>query len=349
MIDLGDDLPPLDEPVLDWLRRVTELAATLPDLASSDPAAHRRAARELSDRLSLDDTDPVPEGVLIDDLRVAGGGGPLRARRFRPTATTGALPTVLWLHGGGWVGGTIDEILNERVCADRARRSGVQLIALEYRLAPEHPFPAPVLDAVSALADLRARADDLGIDVDRLGIGGNSAGATIAASAALRERDAGRALRHQALEVLPAALRPIGESMQRYRRASGMERAESIVDVYRAGAPLAESSPLDAPDHSGLAPALLMVAEFDPLRDGAVAYAVRLRDAGVPVVLHIGAGHIHGSPGLTARWQGARDWRDVFARELSEAYACSPDLPPAASPAPATTPDDAAATETRRR
>lgn len=321
MIDLGDDLPPLDQPVLAWLRRTLEVSATYADPGPTGSAARRRAAREVSDLLASEFTDPAPAGVLVDEITVAGGEGPLRARRFRPAHASGPLPTMLWLHGGGWTEGTIDEILNERVCADRALRSGVQLVSLEYRLAPEHPFPAPVLDAVAALADLRAHADEWGIDIERLGVGGNSAGATIAASAALRERDAGHALHHQALEVPPAALRPFGRSMDRHRRASGMEGAEGIVEIYRAGAALADASPLDAADHRGLAPALILVAEFDPLRDGAVAYAAKLRDAGVPVVLHTGIGHVHGSPGLTARWQGARDWRDAFARELAGAYA----------------------------
>ncbi|MER7445885.1 alpha/beta hydrolase [Microbacterium sp. NPDC097977] len=332
MIDLGDDLPPLDEPVLAWLRRTLELTAALPDAGPAGSPARRRAAREVSDILAVEFTDPAPDGVRVDDLMVAGADGPLRARRFRSTAAAGPQPTMLWLHGGGWTEGTIDEVLNERICADRALRSGVQLISLDYRLAPEHPFPAPVLDAVAALADLRAHAEEWGIDPHRLGIGGNSAGATIAASAALRERDEGRPLRHQALEVPPTALRPLGESMGRYRRASGMEDAEGIVEIYRAGAPLAEASPLDAADHRHLAPALILAAEHDPLRDGAIAYTRTLQAAGVPVVLRIGAGHVHGSSGLTARWHGARVWRDVFAHEVACAYGAAVAPPDGASP-----------------
>ncbi|WP_102192415.1 alpha/beta hydrolase [Microbacterium aurantiacum] len=318
------DFPPLSAPVVDWIRRVEELSAEHPELAAADPIARRRPALRVSDLIALEFTEPAPDGVEIDDLELSGGAGPIRARRFRAADASGAAPTMLWLHGGGWVGGTIDEILNDRICADRALRSGVQIISLEYRLAPEHPFPAPVDDAVAALDALRWRAEELRIDVDRLGIGGNSAGATIAASAALRERDAGRPLHHQSLEVLPAALRTFGASMQRYRRASGMEDAERIADVYRAGAPHAVASPLDAADHRGIAPALILAAEFDPLLDGAVAYARALRESGVEVVLRIGEGHIHGSPLLTARWQGARDWRDDFAAELAAAYAPRP-------------------------
>ncbi|PRB16620.1 alpha/beta hydrolase fold domain-containing protein [Microbacterium sp. MYb62] len=320
MSDHEQGRPPLSPEIREWIRRIRELSATLADLESRDRGARRRAQRELSDLLAVEFTDPVPAGVEIDDLMVAGGAGPLRARRYRPASATGALPTMLWLHGGGWTGGTIDELLNDRLCADRALRSGVQIVALEYRLAPEHPFPAPVDDAVATLASLRERADELAVDAARLGIGGNSAGATIAATTALRQRDAGAPLHHQTLEVLPAALRLFGESMHRYLGTAEMEDVEHLAEVYRAGAPLAEASPLDAPDHRGLAPALILAAEFDPLRDGAAAYADALRVAGVPVVLRIGPGHDHASPGLTGRWQGAREWRDVFVSELADAY-----------------------------
>ena len=320
------DMLALDAPVRDWLRRIDEIVADLPEYGSPDPAAHRRAARILSDLLAAEFTDPPPAGVEAEDLQLAGLAGPLRARRFRPAGRSGPLPTMLWLHGGGWIAGTIDEVLNERTTADRALRSSVQIVSLEYRLAPEHPYPAPVDDAVAALAALRARAGELGVDPERLGIGGNSAGATVAASAALRERDAGRRLHHQALEVLPATLRSLAGLSERRRRASGMDGAELLAEIYRAGAPLAECSPLDAADHRGLAPALILAAEFDPLRDGAVAYARTLEDAEVPVTLRIGAGHVHGSPGLTA-WQGARDWRDVFVAEVAAAYASEPPHP----------------------
>ncbi|RBO72975.1 alpha/beta hydrolase, partial [Microbacterium sp. H6] len=128
--------PPLGPEIREWIQRIGELSAALPDLESREMAARRRAQRELSDRLAVEFTAPVPAEVEIDDLVVSGGAGPLRARRFRPTSAIGAMPTMLWLHGGGWTGGTIDEILNDRLCADRALRSGVQIVALEYRLAP---------------------------------------------------------------------------------------------------------------------------------------------------------------------------------------------------------------------
>nr|WP_026049943.1 alpha/beta hydrolase [Microbacterium barkeri] len=170
-----EDLPPLSPAILEWLQRAAEISAALPGLRSEEPTERRRAERELSDLLAAEFTDPAPTGVEISDREVDGASGPCRARVFRTGGAVGPQPTLLWLHGGGWTGGTIDELLNDRICADRTLRSGVQIIALEYRLAPEHPFPAPVDDAVAALADLRRRADDLGIDAERLGVGGNSA------------------------------------------------------------------------------------------------------------------------------------------------------------------------------
>jgi acetyl esterase len=332
---------PLAAPVLAWLDRAAEHSARLPGLGSSDIRLHRRAARELSDLLAREFTDPVPDGVLIDDILIAGGARPLRARRFRRADAVGPQPTMLWLHGGGWTGGTIDETLNDRTCADRTLRSGVQIISLEYRLAPEHPFPAPVDDAVAALADLRARDDELGVDAALLGIGGNSAGATVAATTALRLRGAPAPLHHQALEVLPAALRPVGEQDRAHGEASGLDDAEQLAETYRDGAPLADTSPLDAPSLDGAAPALILAAEHDPLRDGAVAYAEALRRAGVAVVLRIGEGHVHGSPGLTARWRGAREWRDAFAAELARAYGTAPASPSPPGPRSASVPSAA--------
>ncbi|MDR6865718.1 acetyl esterase [Microbacterium resistens] len=319
--------PDLDPAVIGWAQRTGELAADLPGLASEDQSVRRAAALRLSDLLAEEYTEPVPDGARIDDLTVAGGDGPIRARRFRPRDATGPLPTLVWCHGGGFVGGTIDEILNDRLCADRALRSGVQIISLEYRLAPEHPFPAAVEDAVAAVRDVRDRAHELDADPARIGIGGNSAGAAVTAIAALRLRDAGEGVHHQAFEVLPGALRPVGASSERFARGFGLDDAEPLGALYLAGASLAEASPLDAPDHSGLPPTVILVAEFDPLRDGALAYAEALRAAGVPVTVYEGAGHVHGSPALTAGWQGARDWRDAFVAALTLAYAPS-DAPP---------------------
>jgi acetyl esterase len=317
----------LDPGILRWIARIEQLSPGIPDLASPDPVAQRVAARELSDLLAADFTLPIPDGVEIEDFEIPGPAGALRMRRYRPTATTGLAPSQLWLHGGGFYAGTIDEILNDRLCARRAVESGVQLFSLEYRLAPEHPYPAPVLDAFAALQAMVADPARFGVDPDRLGIGGNSAGAAVAASTALRLRDAGGPrLAHVDLEVPPTAMRPVGQSAADYAIGFGLDQLDFIVAMYAGadGPADANISPLDVDDLTGLPPTLIMAGEHDPLRDAGVLYAERLRQAGVPVELFVGAGHLHGTPGITAAFDGAREWQEQHARFLALAYKTHP-------------------------
>lgn len=313
----------LDPGVVRWIARLEELSPGIPGIASPDPVVQRAAGRELSDLIAVDFTLPIPDGVELDDFEIEGPGGPLRMRRYRPSAASGPAPTQLWLHGGGFYAGTIDEVLNDRLCARRAIDSGVQVFSLEYRLAPEHPYPAPVLDAVAALEALVAEADRLGVDPERLGIGGNSAGAAVAASTALRLRDAGGPrLIHVDLEVPPLAMRRVGQSADDYAVGFGLDELELVVAMYTGadGPADANISPLDVDDLSGLPPTLIMAAEHDPLRDSGVEYAARLREAGVPVDLTVEPGHLHGTPAITAAFDGAREWQEQHARRLALAY-----------------------------
>jgi acetyl esterase len=316
----------LDPGIRSWIARLEALSPGLPDLASPEPARLRRAQRELSDLLAAECTLPIPTGVILDDLEITAPDGPLRMRRYRPDGSAESAPSQLWLHGGGFFAGTIDEILNDRLCARRAVDSGVQLFSLEYRLAPEHPYPAPVLDAMTAL---RCLVDDrrFGVDPSRLGIGGNSAGAAIAASTALHIRDHdGPSLLHVDLEVPPLAMRRVGASASDYATGFGLDQLEQIVAMYTGpdGAADPNISPLDVDDLGGLPSTLIMVAEHDPLRDSGIAYAERLRDVGVPVELLIGAGHLHGTPGITAAFDGAREWQELHAAHLALAYTAHP-------------------------
>ena len=318
---------PLDPGIRRWIARIEEVAPGMPGLASGDLAVRRAADRELSDLLAADFALPIPEGAEATDAVLQGPGGSLRMRRYRPVSVQGALPTQLWLHGGGFYAGTIDEILNERLLARRAADSGVQIFSLEYRLAPEHPYPAPVLDALAALDALVARAGEYDVDVERLGVGGNSAGAAIAASTTLRLRDTGAVrLAHLDLEVPPTAMRRVGPSAEDYATGFGLDQLELIVDVYAGpqGPADAYFSPLDVGDLTGHPPTLILAAEHDPLRDAGIAYAERLRDADVPVELYVGAGHLHGTPGITAAFDGAREWQEFHAAQLALAYGIHP-------------------------
>ncbi|SFR93458.1 acetyl esterase [Microbacterium sp. cf046] len=313
----------LDPGIRRWIARIEQLAPSMPDLASADPVLRRAADLELSDALAVDFTLPLPEGVDLDDVELAGPGGALRLRRYRRSDASGLQPTQLWLHGGGFYAGSIDEVLNDRLCARRALESGVQVFSLDYRLSPEHVYPAPELDAVAALEAFAADPQRYGVDPERLGIGGNSAGAAIAASTALRVRDAETPrLVHVDLEVPPLAMRRVGRSAEDYAIGFGLDALEAIVDMYTGPGGPADPliSPLDVDDLSGLPATLILAAEHDPLRDSGVEYAERLRQAGVPVELHIGAGHLHGTPGITAAFDGAREWQGRHAQLLALAY-----------------------------
>ncbi|MDL9978437.1 alpha/beta hydrolase fold domain-containing protein [Microbacterium sp. ASV49] len=311
----------LDPAILAWAELHANLTADVAAVAPDDWAGRRAAMLRMSDLLAEEVTLPVPDGVAIDDVWIEGPGGPLRMRRYRPDGLPRMAPTQLVLHGGGFLGGTVDEILNDRLCAARAKDAGIQVCSLEYRLAPEHPYPAAALDAVAAVGAL-AIDPTLGADPVRIGIGGNSAGATIAASAALMIRDAGDdVLIHQDLEVPAASLLPFGESFELYGQGYGVDDAASLVGVYVGGSDIPPgASPLEVEDLSGLPPTSIFVAEFDPLRDGGIAYAERLTEAGVDVDLVVGAGHVHGSLGLTRTFAAARDTFAAHTRMLAAVY-----------------------------
>ncbi|SDH88116.1 alpha/beta hydrolase [Agrococcus jejuensis] len=313
----------LEPGIQHWVRRIGELAATLPDIASPDPTVQRVAARELSDLIAIECTLPIPDGIELEDFEIEGPGGTLVLRRYRPTGASGPLPTQVWLHGGGFYAGAMVEILNDRLCARRTLESGVQLCSLEYRLAPEHRYPAPIEDAIAALRALADEPERFGVDASRLGIGGNSAGAAIAASTALHLRDVAHpTLHHVDLEVPPTAMRKVGASSVDFSQGFGLDEMETIVDLYLGpdGATDAYASPLDVEDLTGLPPTLIMAAEFDPLRDAGVEYAERLREAGVPVELLVVPGHLHGSPGQTAASPAAFAWQQEHSRRLAAAY-----------------------------
>lgn len=310
MREAGVDLDPA---VRTWLARIEVLSADLPSLSQPFGSARRAAGRILSDRLAAEFTAPAPPGVAVDAFQVPRAGGSIAVRRYRPHTLTGPAPTQVWLHGGGFHAGAVDEEVNDRLCATRAADAALQICSVDYRLAPEHPFPAAADDALAVIDALRA--DPAGVDADpiRIGIGGNSAGATIAASAALLAIATGAAaLWHQDLEVVAPSLPPT--------RGLPADVAAVLRAYFGAEMPPPKASPLDEPDLSGLPPTLIMVAEHDPLRPAALAYARRLEDAGIPVTVRTGAGHLHGTPALTATFDAARRWQRLHARELARAY-----------------------------
>ena len=235
--------------------------------------------------------------VDATDITLPGPGGALRARIYRPRAAGAAtLPALVYFHGGGWCIGDIDT--HDPACRQLAEQAGWAVLSLDYRLAPEHRFPAAVEDCVAAVEFAAREGRRLGLDPARLAVGGDSAGGNLAAVAALAARDAGIALKGQVL-LYPATDFAGGtQSHEDYADGFLLTR-ESVawfsgnyVDAAQHGD--WRASPLRAPDLARLPPALVIVGECDVLRDESRAYAEALRRAGNAASFHVYPGMIHG-------------------------------------------------------
>lgn len=233
----------------------------------------------------------APKDVIVgkvENLRASGPNGDIPLRSYAPPgAGNGALPVLLFFHGGGFVIGNLDT--HDGLCRVLCRESGARVIAVDYRLAPEHRFPAAVDDAYAALCWIAAHADSLGVDARRIAIGGDSAGAALATvSARTAKEKNGPALALQLLMFPPADLAADTPSRQNWADGYFLDRLtiKWFFDNYLPeGADLRDPrlSPIYAPDLRGVAPVWLLTAEYDPLHDEGLAYAAKLREAGVPV------------------------------------------------------------------
>jgi acetyl esterase len=248
--------------------------------------------------------DGPPEDVAdVADGTLAGPAGPIPVRIYRPAAAPAAgAACLVWYHGGGWVIGDLESA--DPTARKLANRSGAVVVSVDYRLAPEHPYPAAVDDCVAALDAVRREAAGLGVDSARLAVGGDSAGGNLAAVVAIDARDRGVALRHQLLvyPVCDATLSQpsVEENGEGYLLTKGA-MAWFVGHYLGAGDPTDwRVSPLFAADVAGVAPATVITAEYDPLRDEGRAYAERLAAAGVEVAHRCFAGQIHGFFGLGA-------------------------------------------------
>jgi acetyl esterase len=287
----------------------------------------RQLIRHLSDLNYLRFGRRAEPVAAVTDYAVPAEHGEITVRAYRPGAR-GPLPAHLELHGGGWWLGSIDEHINDAICRYRCVHARCVVLAVEYRLAPEHPFPAAVDDACAALRWVAAHAGELGIDASSISVGGTSAGGNIAAAATLRARDAGGpALVFQLLDV--PALDLTGDSVRAAlateelaplarRSTYGVTLGRYLPDPADALLPFA--SPLRAPDLSGLPPAHIMTAEYDPLREEGERYARRLSAAGVPATVTRHAGAIHGAGYLTRVWPPAQEWQHEAAIMLRQAH-----------------------------
>ncbi len=299
--------------VLERIRR-----AEMPPFHTLTPTQARAAYLQGAEMLDL----PRAPLARVEDVRVPGAHGPLDARLYAPSPEPG-LPLLLYLHGGGFVIGGIET--HDSLCRQLALRSGGALLSLDYRLAPEHRFPAAHDDTTAVLRWLFAQgAAALGCDVRRIAIGGDSAGGTLAAAAAIVARDAKLPLSLQLLITPGTAAQSKFDSRQRF--ANGFLLEARGIDWFFDHAIAREQrndwrfSPLHAEDLSAVAPTCLIVAECDPLADENVAYADRLRAAGVPLQFDLVRGVTHDFIKMGRVLKEAKHAQQFAARALIDAW-----------------------------
>lgn len=240
----------------------------------------------------------VVEGVTTRDGWVKGAAGPIEMRIYRADCTTGdRLPLVIFLHGGGWVSGKF--VSHDWLASSLARQSKSIVISLAYRLAPDHPWPAAAENAYAGMIDVVQRADVFGADSSRVAVVGDSSGGNLAAVIALMARHRkGPKISFQGLMYPATDLMLESPSIDAHDDAPILTKADviAVVDHYLNGADVSDPyvSPLRADSHSDLPPALIQVAEYDPLRDDGTRYAAALQASGVPVRLTTYVGQPHG-------------------------------------------------------
>jgi acetyl esterase len=258
------------------------------------PETNPQELRELYSAL----TPPVQITVAhVENRTVPGPEGEIPVRIYRPEGDN-AKPAIVYYHGGGWVIGSLET--HDAVCRALTNAVDAVVFSIDYRMAPEHPFPAPMDDAFAALKWIHANATDLGIDPSRVAVAGDSAGGNLAAVVGQLARDAGGLPVCFQLLIYPvtdheftsASMNDNAEGYFLTRDAMRWFYSHYLNDPGEGDD--ARVSPIRASDLSGLPPAFVITAEFDPLRDQGVAYATAMRDAGTTVAAHTYDGMFHG-------------------------------------------------------
>jgi acetyl esterase len=284
--------------LLDLMDKAIE--AGRPKLSSLDVKAGRAAVDTMSEN---SEADP-PEVAAVKDGTLPGPLGPIRYRCYRPLGSNHApLATLIYYHGGGFVIGTIET--HDSTCRRLANKSRCQVISIDYRLAPEHPFPAPINDGLAAFRHVRDNTDAFGADAGRLAVGGDSAGGGMAAVICQTCKATGEKGPAFQMLIYPAT-DSSRQSASRTGFTDGYFLTKDLIDwFWKAYVPAGcdvkdlRLSPLLAPDFTGLPAAFVLTAGFDPLRDEGRAYAQRLIDAGVKTTYSNYPGTIHGFFSLT--------------------------------------------------
>jgi acetyl esterase/lipase len=288
-------------------RELEPFLSMFPVTDLNDPIAARRKLAELSANAPAPDIDQMD----IEDRTVAADPN-VPVRLYRPHGAHGA---IVWLHGGGFVMGGLD--VEHPWAARIARSSNALVVSVGYRLAPEHRFPAALDDAYAALVWTAEHAAEFDVDPEHIAVGGHAAGAGLAAAVALRARDQRRPpINFQLLNQPALDDRQQTWSARHFTDTPFMTR-DKVAASWRHYLGAASASPYAAParatDLSGLPPAYITTAEFDPNRDEAIGYAQRLMEAGVPVELHQWPATFHGSQAVVSAAVSQRQLAELGA------------------------------------
>jgi acetyl esterase len=271
---------------------------------------------------------PPAGDVSKSDRFVPGAAGERRARVYRPLAAPAReAPALVWFHGGGFVFGSIES--HDGICRGLASQSGAVVISVDYRLAPEHPFPAAVDDATAATKWILSNAGSLGLDPRAIAVGGDSAGGNLAAVVSLALRGSALVPAFQLL-VYPATDFTRSEPSHKLFGSGLVLTTESMdwfVENYLPSASThrdPRASPLFARDLTGLPPAFVLTAGFDPLRDEGRAYADRLREAGVVVEYVCAEGAVHGFANMAGSLREPSRVLGLLASRLRQGLSSAP-------------------------
>lgn len=298
-----------------------EVAALVRELAGQNAPADLPAIRAAYSRSRRALAAPVASRIGIGEEVFAGPGGPLAVRTYRAAYGWQPLPALLFFHGGGWTVGDLDS--HDGLCRQLAVATGHLVLSVDYRLSPEHRFPAALDDAWAALDWVVAHAGRLGVDPLAIAVAGDSAGGNLAAVLALLARDRGGP-RLKAQVLIYPCLDLAADTPSHRLRADGYLLTRSLYLGYVANYLGSATSPADwrvsplrAPELVGLPPAVMVSAAFDPLLDEGRAFAGRLAAAGVPVFHRVFPGMVHGFALMGGRLAAANEAVAEIARGLA--------------------------------
>ena len=283
---------PLDPLVKAFLDRAAQIPR--PKVWDIPPVLARQS---FSGMMEITGPKDVPVGK-VDNFTIPGPAGPMRARSYAPVAAAGSLPALIYFHGGGFIAGSLES--HDGLCRLFAAEGGFKVIAVDYRLAPEHPWPAAVDDAWAAVEWIEQNATTLGVDAGRIAVGGDSAGGMLTAIVTQLAREKGGVKIAYQLLLFPNT-QAGGETSSLQEFAVGYFLERRAIEYFNAlylppgtdrNAP--KVSPLRAKSFSGLPPAYVMLGGYDPLHDEGLAYAEKLRAAGGKVTIADYADMVHG-------------------------------------------------------